>query len=71
MEGDILTFASTGSTFRVIDDILWAWQGDNQVPLRTKKDLIVGIEGWTTEVPEVEPGQYLWTKTIYYYSNNT
>ena len=70
-EGDVLTFASTGSSFRVIDGILWAWQGDTEVALRTEKDLVIGLEGWSTEVPQVGAGQYLWTKTIYYYTNNT
>lgn len=70
-EGDVLTFASTGSSFRVIDGILWAWQGDTEVALSTEKDLVIGLEGWTTEVPQVGAGQYLWTKTIYYYTNNT
>lgn len=70
-EGDVLTFASTGSSFRVIDGVLWAWQGDTEVALSTNKDLVIGLEGWTTEVPQVGAGQYLWTKTIYYYTNNT
>lgn len=70
-EGDVLTFASTGSSFRVIDGVLWAWQGDTEVALSTEKDLVIGLEGWTTEVPQVGAGQYLWTKTIYYYTNNT
>ena len=70
-EGDVLTFASTGSSFRVIDGILWAWQGDTEVALSTEKDLVIGLKGWTTEVPQVGAGQYLWTKTIYYYTNNT
>lgn len=68
-EGEILSFASTGSSFHVINDVLWAQQGDSQVPLSTSKDYIVGLQGWTTEVPEVGPGQYLWTKTIYYYTD--
>ena len=27
--------------------------------------------GWQSEIPEVEAGNYLWVKTIYYYTNNT
>lgn len=69
---EILTFASTGATFKVIDGVLWAWQGDQEVPLKTDANhVLVGVEGWNPEVPEVSGGQYLWSKTIYTYTNNT
>lgn len=69
---EILTFASTGATFKVVDGVLWAWQGDQEVPLKTDANhVLVGIEGWSPEVPEVSGGQYLWSKTIYTYTNGT
>jgi hypothetical protein len=40
--------------------------------LTTDKDsILVGVNGWQPEFPEVRAGEYLWTKTIYYYTNNT
>lgn len=70
--GDILTFASTGATFKVVDDVLWAWQDEQEVPLKTDANyVLVGVEGWSPEVPEVGGGQYLWSKTIYTYTNGT
>lgn len=69
---EILTFASTGATFKVVDGVLWAWQNDQEVPLKTDANhVLVGIEGWSPEVPEVSGGQYLWSKTIYTYTNGT
>lgn len=69
---EILTFASTGATFKVVDGVLWAWQNDQEVPLKTDANhVLVGVEGWSPEVPEVSGGQYLWSKTIYTYTNNT
>lgn len=69
LEGEILSFASTGFSFHVIDGILWAQQEGSQIPLQTEEDKIVGFAGWTAEVPSVDPGQYLWSKTIYVYTD--
>lgn len=33
IDGDILDFASTGSSFHVINEVLWAQQGESQVAL--------------------------------------
>ena len=68
-EGNILSFSSTGSSFHIIDNVLWAQQGNQQVPLQTSGSIITGFTGWTSEVPTIEPGQYLWSKTIYIYTN--
>lgn len=69
----VISFASTGASFQIIDDIVWAYQGDYQVPLTIDKDkILVGVSGWSPYIPEeIGPGLYLWTKTIYYYTNNT
>lgn len=71
-DGNILTFASTGATFKVVNNILMAWQGEQEVPLTLNANkVLVGVEGWVPEVPEVGAGQYLWSKTIYTYTNKT
>ena len=71
-DGNILTFASTGATFKVVNNILMAWQGEQEVPLTLNANkVLVGVEGWAPEVPEVGAGQYLWSKTIYTYTNKT
>ena len=68
-EGDILDFASTGSSFHVVDGIMWAQQGENQVALQVSSGIITGFSGWETTVPMVQPGDYLWSKTIYTYTD--
>ena len=71
-DGNTLTFASTGATFKVVNNILMAWQGEQEVPLTVDANkVLVGVEGWVPEVPEVGAGQYLWSKTIYTYTNGT
>ena len=69
----VISFASTGASFQIIDDILWAYQDNQNVPLTTNKDsVLIGISNtWSPDFPEVAAGQYLWTKVIYYYTNNT
>ena len=70
---EVISFASTGASFQIIDDVVWAYQGDYQVPLTIDKDkILTGVSGWSPYIPEeIGPGLYLWTKTIYYYTNNT
>ena len=71
-ENGIISFASTGSSFQVVDNILWAFQGNQSIPLTIDKDnLLIGVAGWSPDFPEIRPGDYLWTKTVYYYTNNT
>lgn len=69
----VISFASTGASFQIIDDILWAYQDNQNVPLTTNKDsILIGLSNvWSPDFPEVAAGQYLWTKVIYYYTNNT
>ena len=67
-----LGFNDLGTTFHVENSILYAYYNDAKVELKVDgKNNITGIEGWVSTIPTVEPGQYLWTKTIYYYTNNT
>lgn len=67
-----LGFNDLGTTFHVENSILYAYYNDAKVELKVDgENNITGIEGWVSTIPTVEPGQYLWTKTIYYYTNNT
>lgn len=70
IDGNILNFAEIDSNFYIADNILYAQQNGNQVMLEVNNNLITGIDGWCTEIPEVRPGLYLWTKTIFYYTND-
>ena len=71
-ENGVISFSSIGTSFQVIDDILWAQQGNQSIPLTTDKNsILIGVTGWSPEFPEVKAGDYLWIKTIYYYTNNT
>lgn len=67
-----LGFNDLGTTFHVENSILYAYYNEAKVELKVDgENNITGIEGWVSTIPTVEPGQYLWTKTIYYYTNNT
>lgn len=68
-EDEILDFASTGSSFHVIDGIIWAQRGESQVALQVSSGIITGFSNWETTVPTVQPGSYLWSKTIYTYTD--
>ena len=67
--GDILTFSEMGTSFHVEDGILYGFQNGTKIELATNGDVLTGIEGWHTKVPTVTGGQFLWTKTIYYYTD--
>ena len=69
ISGDILAFADLGTSFHIQNGLLYAYQNDTKIQLATKAEVLTGIEGWSSTVPTVGAGQYLWTKTIYYYTN--
>lgn len=65
-----LSFNDLGTSFHVENGILYAYYNDSKAELKVDGgNNITGTEGWSTAVPTVGPGQYLWTKTIYYYTN--
>ena len=65
-----LSFSDLGTSFHVENGILYAYYNDSKAELKVDGgNNITGTEGWSTAVPTVGPGQYLWTKTIYYYTN--
>ena len=67
-----LSFNELGTTFHIENSILYAYYNDAKVELKVDgKNNITGVEGWVSTIPTVEPGQYLWTKTIYYYTDNS
>ena len=70
-ENGIISFASTGASFQIIDDIVWIYQGDQTVPLTVNKDdILVSTSIWSPYFPEeIGEGMYLWTKVTYYYTN--
>lgn len=66
----ILSFNDLGTSFHIENGILYAYYNDSKAELKVDGgNNITGTEGWSTTVPTVGPGQYLWTKTIYYYTN--
>lgn len=66
-----LSFSDLGTSFHIERGILYAYYNDTKVELKVDgENNITGTEGWISTVPTVGPGQYLWTKTIYYYTNN-
>lgn len=65
-----LSFSDLGTTLHIEDNILYGYYNDFKVELKINgENNITGTEGWVTTMPTVGPGQYLWTKTIYYYTN--
>ena len=66
-----LSFNDLGTSFHIENSILYAYYNDSKVELKVDGgNNITGTEGWSSIVPTVGPGQFLWTKTIYYYTNN-
>lgn len=69
--GDILNFSDTGATFHIKDGKLWATQEGNEVRLAIDANYITGVTGWDNEILEAPAGAYLWSKTIFTYTDNT
>lgn len=68
---NILKFNHNNVSFLVQNDILYALQDEKVIKLKQSRGLITGAEGWQAEIPEAKPGEFLWTKTIFYYSDGT
>lgn len=67
--GTLKLFSELGATFRVKNDILYAFFDNDYYPLQLSGDILLGTTGWGAEIPEVPDGFYLWVKTITYYTN--
>ena len=69
-EDGILKFSQIGNTFRVQNNVLYAYQGNILTTLKNDSGIITGTAGWENEIPQVMPGSYLWIKTIIEYTND-
>ena len=62
----------SGAEFYLEDNILLAKSGGNEIKLVLEDSAIVGAGvKWTTTIPELHPGMYLWSKTITTYTDNS
>lgn len=59
----------TPTSFKVTNGSLYAFQNGHELLLRNESSLITGIEEWSSSIPEVPNGYYLWIKTVTTYSN--
>ena len=72
LNGEIITlsFASLGTSFLLEDEVLFGYQNGKKIPLILENGNIIGTKGWQLGIiPEVAPGDYLWSKTVYYFTN--
>ena len=72
LNGEIITlsFASLGTSFLLEDEVLFGYQNGKKIPLILENGNIIGTKGWQLGIiPEVAPGEYLWSKTVYYFTN--
>jgi hypothetical protein len=74
----ILTFQQTGFAFGVNSEgivrVRYTDDSGNLVEtsLSTESSAIIaGTVGWSLEIPEVEPGHFLWSKTFTFYTDGT
>ena len=68
----VLSFSSLGTTFQIEDGLLFGYRNGKRIPLKLENGNITGTKGWQLGViPEVAPGEYLWSKTIYYFTNGS
>ena len=69
---EILSISTPDISFQVVDDKLWINnKGQEQLLSLNKDSILIGSSQWQKTIPEVQPGHYLWIKTIYYYTDNT
>lgn len=62
----------SGAEFYLEDNILLAKSGGNEIKLVLEDSAIIGAGvKWTTTIPELHPGMYLWSKTITTYTDNS
>lgn len=74
MDNGTLAFPEeSGISFVINNSLLTAEDGAGQtIDLNVVNNEITGNgTEWTETIPEVPPGLYLWTKTVYYYSDNS
>lgn len=64
-----LGFTDIDSTFQIKSGIVYGSQNGIDVVLTIDQNLLTGIGGWQTQIPEVPEGWYLWTKTVQILTN--
>ena len=69
--GDLLNFSGVGATFQIKNGKLYVAQEGSEVGLTLEADYIIGTEGWSDELIETPAGQYLWSKTIFTYTDTS
>ena len=70
-EEGILSFDEIGTTFHLKENILYILKNDELIPLTINSGIVSNLEGWSETIPEVPPGWYLWTKTVFTYTDNS
>ena len=68
--GDTLVFTDVDATFKIINDFIYATYNDAVLKLIVEDEVLADVEGkWSSTIPQLEPGWYLWTKTIFTFTN--
>ena len=70
-ENGVLKFSQVGSTFKIKNNVLYAYSGNDYIPLKISGSVISSLSNWSTEIPIVPVGFYLWIKTVTIYTDNT
>ena len=73
-ESGIISFSDVSSTFQIKEGVLYGVQNGTLIPLsvnnETDGDILIGLEGgWDTVVPAAPSGWYIWTKTVFTYTD--
>lgn len=73
-ESGIISFSDISSTFQIKEGILYGVQNGALTPLsinnKTDGNILTGMEGgWDTVIPVAPAGWYIWTKTVFTYTN--
>ena len=73
-ESGIISFSDISSTFQIKEGILYGVQNGALTPLsinnKTDGNILIGMEGgWDTVIPVAPAGWYVWTKTVFTYTN--
>lgn len=71
-DGDILTFTDVNATFKIVENFLYASYNDSLLKIIENEGILEGIQStWSETIPEVPAGYFLWTKTIFTYTDGT
>lgn len=73
-ESGIISFSDISSTFQIKEGVLYGVQNGILIPLSINNEnngnILIGLEGgWDTTVPAAPSGWYVWTKTVFTYTD--